>query len=138
MYNYYYERIMLDKMIIEELIKKNTRSSNEKLKKAEWHLIKDKRVFRNYLKTSDHRKQYRDYKNSEIVGYGGTYDSGWMKILFKGERWSKEEKEKFIRNNWRHRRFSAYDCTGDIFTWGIDVFNVPSGVVVYIREGKDI
>ena len=82
--------------------------------------------------------RYENYANGFIVNGGGEFDYRWMKVFFPGERWTDEEKAEFVEENWIYCRPSQYDCTGQIFTTGIDCFNVPSGVVVYIREAMDV
>lgn len=62
--------------------------------------------------------------------------NGWQKRLYPGERWTDEEKERFIDDEWIHVT-SPYDCSGQWFTQRIEVFNVPAGVVVYLFEAID-
>lgn len=109
----------------------------ESINKAKERLAEHKRKYREYLKNRNNDR-YRDYKNGHVVNHGGEYDSIWVKVFFPGERWTPEEVEEFREENWKRCRYSAYDCTGDIFTWAIDCFNVPSGVICYIREGMDV
>ena len=94
-----------------------------------------KRKHRKWLKEK-YKPQY--LYGGKIVAQHWDYDSGYRKLFFANQHWSDEEKEDFADAHWRYCRKSPYDCTGDIFTWAIDCFNVPSGVVVYIREAMDV
>jgi len=104
-------------------------------------IIKTKRKCRKELKQHDRAKYLYPGRDGNgyglIVNSGGEWDTFWRKVFFPGEHWSEEEIEKFREENWKRVRYPAYDCTGDVFTWAIDVFNVPSGVVAYIREAID-
>lgn len=104
---------------------------------AEENLITRKRKWRDWLKKQNDN-HYDTYVNGYIVNGGGDYDYSWEKIFFPGEYWTDEEKNEFIEWNWHHYVPTYYDCTGQIFTWSIDCFNVPSGVVCYIREAMDV
>ena len=104
---------------------------------ASEHLIKHKKKWRNWLKQQNDN-HYEWYKNGYIVNGGGEWDCRWIKVFFPGEHWSREKMIEFSEDNWKECRYSAYDCTGDIFTSRISCFNVPSGVVVYIKENMDI
>lgn len=133
-----YIRLMLDKWGLDQA---NSRKLAEKKKKYEDLLIEHKRELRAKLKDNHDRYLYpgNDGKGyGKIVAYGGSYDSFWEKIFFEGEHWTDEEKDQFIADNWITAKPSQYDCTGQVFTWAINVFNVPSGVVAYIRNGLDV
>ena len=105
--------------------------------KAKEHLDKAKPKYRDHLKLQDNNR-YENYANGFIINGGGEFDYRWMKVFFPGERWTDEEKAEFVDENWVHCRPSQYDCTGQIFTWAIDCFNIPDGVVCYIREAMDV
>ena len=139
-YNVYLDKIEIYKMLIDDLKQKN--ASKERLDHAEQELIRCKREYRAWLKEKNRKKYLWPGKDGEgygeIVNFGGSYDSLWTKIFFVGEQWSEEDKKEFIDANWQECKPSMYDCTGQIFTWAIDVFNVPNGVVAYIREGIDV
>lgn len=107
------------------------------MEKAKEHLDKAKRKYRDSLKLNADN-HYGTYVNGFIVNGGGEYDYRWMKVFFPGERWTDEEKTRFVDENWMYCRPSQYDCTGQIFTTGIECFNIPSGVVVYIMEAMDV
>lgn len=131
-YNAFIERIELEKMLINELKKKHSDT-----RKLEYLLIQHKREYRRSLKVRAD-KHYETYTNGFVVNGGGSWEDRWIKVFFPGEQWAEEEKLKFIDDNWKECRYSAYDCTGDVFTWAIDCFNVPAGVVCYIREAIDV
>ena len=77
-------------------------------------------------------------KKGKIVAYGSNNDDiFWKKVFFEGEYWDEEDKEAFRDDNWIEIN-SPYDCTGKTFTWAIDSFNVPNGVVAYIRYAIDV
>ena len=138
MRNALYEKIQIDEMIINELSNKyHLVAVREAIEQAKELLIKHKREYRKDLKLKSDN-HYETYKNGFVVNGGGEWDSFWRKVFFPGERWTKEEMEDFKQENWKRCRYSAYDCTGDLFTWAIDCFNVPSGVVCYIREALDV
>ena len=134
-YNAIYEKIIIDKEIMKLLKEQN--ANEDKIKHCEEKLIKHKREWRDWLKKQDdHHFSY--YKNGFTVNGGGEWEYCWTKVFFPGEHWTKEEMKEFEDENWKRCRYSAYDCTGDIFTYAIDCFNVPSGVVCYIREAMDV
>lgn len=134
------ERLVIDYMIRDDLIKKG-KYKGEAKKHLDEMIIEHKRKYRSWLKRKNSPKylyQGKDGKGyGEIVNGGGNFDSFWQKIFFPNEHWSDEKKKEFIDENWKRPRYSAYDCTGDIFTWAIDVFNTPKGVIAYIREAID-
>lgn len=133
-----YIRLMLDKWCLD---KANSRKLAEEKKEYEDLLIKHKRELRAKLKNNHNRYLYPGNDGNgygKIVAYGGSYDSFWEKIFFEGEHWTDEEKDQFIAANWITAKPSQYDCTGQVFTWAINVFNVPNGVVAYIRNGLDV
>ena len=88
----------------------------------------------------ERREEERMHKSRsyEVVNWGWSDDywSGWEKRLYPGAHWSEAEKQDFIDSEWEYIN-SPYDCTGQMFTCGIDVFNVPAGVVVYIFSAID-
>ena len=129
--------IMIDKEIMKIIEKTGTDDPNG-LNRLKRKLIKDKQKYRGFLKETMKPQHYSNYVNSQIVNSGGDYDGVWTKVFFPGERWDKEAMREFIDSNWTCCPNSPYDCTGAIFTWAIDCFNVPSGVVVYIREAMDV
>jgi hypothetical protein len=139
MNNAYLEKIMIDKMIIDELSKgKHPKATREAIETCKELLIQHKREYRAWLKLRYGKKYLYSNQYGEIVNRGGEYDVFWQKIFFPGERWTDEEKNEFIEENWIYAMPSQYDCTGQTFTWAIDVFNVPSGVVAYIRNAIDV
>lgn len=73
-----------------------------------------------------------------ILNRGGNRDgdSVWEKRLYPGENWDEEEREEFIRDEWTYVH-SPYDCSGEWFTWRIEVFNTLSGVVAYVFQAVD-
>ena len=83
----------------------------------------------------EHLDESRPYKILNR-GYAEDGESIWEKRLYPGSRWSETEKLNFIEESWVYIN-SPYDCTGQWFTWAIDVFNVPAGVVVYIFSAID-
>ena len=137
--NMWLDHLMLDMAIKNQLIKENAYKGNTK-EIIDRHIIKDKKRYRKSIK--DKRKYLYPGKDGngygEIVNGGGDFDTMWMKVFFSGEHWTEEEKQEFIDENWIHAMPSQYDCTGQVFTWAIDVFNVPSGVVAYIRNAIDV
>ena len=137
----HYESLELDYYIRKWLIKEN-RYKGEAKKHLDEKIVEHKRKYRDYLKHEERKKYLYPGTDGngygEIVAGGGDYDGMWQKIFFAGERWTEEEKQEFIEENWVHYKWSPYDCTGQIFTWAIDVFNVPSGVVAYIRDAMDV
>jgi hypothetical protein len=102
----------------------------------DWVAVR-KREYRAALKGKNRTKRFRG-TNSLIVNSGGDYDSWWIKVFFPGESWTDEEKDEFIAYAWIPYRWSPYDCTGQTFTQSISCFNVPSGVVAYVREALDV
>ena len=136
----YYNRLLCHLEVKDWLIK-NGRYNGETKDKIDERIIECKREYRKALKQHNRTKYLYPDKNGdgygEIVNSGGEWDTFWRKVFFLGEHWSEEEIEEFRKENWKRVRYPAYDCTGDVFTWAVDVFNVPSGVVAYIREAID-
>lgn len=137
--NMWLDHLMVDMAVKNQLIKENAYKGKRK-KVLDSYIIKDKKRYRASLKT---KKKYlypgKDGNGyGEIVNGGGDYDSFWQKVFFKGEHWTEEEKREFIEDAWIYAKPSQYDCTGQIFTRAIDMFNVPNGVVVYIRSAIDV
>ena len=143
-FNLYLEKLEIDyelrQMILERSNELTEKQKQHALSYIDNKIIEDKRAYRKSLKMR-HDIYYQPY-NPEPVGVivasHGDMDGGWMKVFVDGEHWTEEEKQSFIDSNWIHYRPSPYDCTGQRFTEGIDVFNVPRGVVIYIREGVDV
>jgi len=104
--------------------------------KAANYLIELKREARKMIKVEE--KSYIRSDGGIILNGGGDYDSRWQKIFYPDEHWTNEEKREYIDCNWIECPNSQYDCTGAIFTWAIDIFDVPKGTVVYIREAIDV
>ena len=133
-------------MILNDLIRKQLIRTGlyfgEKKDAIDKKIIEDKREYRKALKGALHDKYLYQGEDGEgygeIVNGGGDYDHYWQKIFFPDECWTEEEKREFVDDNWVRATPSQYDCTGQIFTWAIDVFNVPSGVVAYIRYAMDV
>lgn len=98
-------------------------------------LVRAKRAYRAYLREDEERKKVFD---GVVVNRGGDWDYYWRKVFFKGEHWTDEKKDQFRAAVWKPYKPTYYDCTGQIFTAFVDIFNVPSGVVAYIREDMDI
>ena len=76
------------------------------------------------------------YLNDDGTGRGEIIASGmfyrrWKKVFFPGERWTDEEIQQFHERNWREPRLGS-----STYTWYVKAFNVPSGVVAYIREAR--
>lgn len=116
--------------------------TEEKKNLIDERIAEHKKEYRAWLKRRYGKKYLYPGKDGngygEIVAVGGKYDSCWTKVFFPGEHWDEEEKHEFIEANWKHYKPTYYDCTGQIFTWAIDVFNLPSGVVAYIRDAMDV
>ena len=139
MRNALYESMQLAQMIYDGVKSSEFKVDDRAgaMKKAKEHLDKAKRKYRDHLKLQGNN-HYENYANGFIINGGGEFDYQWMKVFFPGEKWTDEEKAEFVEENWIYCRPSQYDCTGQIFTTGIDCFNVPRGVVVYIREAMDV
>lgn len=139
--NWYLERIQLDEAIKQYMIKKG-KYVGEAKEKFENLIIQHKREYRERLKRENAAKYLYYGKDGngygEIVNGGGEFDWRWQKVFFSGERWTDEEKMEFVDDNWIECKPSQYDCTGQIFTSRIEVFNVPAGVVAYIIECMDV
>ena len=132
--NTYIDTLMIDLLIKNQLVKQN-QYKGETREKMEKHIAKSKKRYRSYLREEAEKKYLY---GGEIVACGGDYDYFWQKIFFKDDHWTEEEKQEFIEAAWIYAKPSQYDCTGQVFTWAIDVFNVPSGVIAYIRNGLDV
>jgi hypothetical protein len=102
----------------------------------DWVAVR-KREYRAALKEKNRPERFRG-TDGLIVNGGGDYDSWWIKVFFPGESWTDEEKDEFIAYAWIPYRWSPYDCTRQTFTQSISCFNVPSGVVAYVREALDV
>lgn len=137
MRDYKYDLVRVDQYIKDSLIKEGKYFGKTK-KAIDDSLIEHKREYRADLKKRAEKKYLYPNNYGEIVNGGGDFEYRWMKVFFEGEHWNDDEKKKFIEENWVDATPSQYDCTGQIFTYAIDVFNVPSGVVAYIREAMDV
>lgn len=134
------------KMCINDLIKKQLIERGlyvgEAKEAIDKKIVEDKREYRKVLKGKWHEKYLYPGKDGKgygkIINGGGSFDRLYQKIFFPNECWTEEEKKEFIDENWRKATPSQYDCTGQIFTLAIDVFNVPSGVIAYIRYAMDV
>ena len=116
--------------------------TEDKLTLIDKRIIEIKREYRRALK--GHWYDHYLYPGEDFKGYGEIvfqhwdYDSGYRKVFFPNEHWTEEDKREFVDDNLVKATPSQYDCTGQIFTWAIDIFNVPSGVVAYIRYAMDV
>lgn len=105
-------------------------------------IIQHKKEYRNRLRRK-YGKRY-EFKGKdgngygEIVNYGGDWDGCWRKVFFPDEHWTDEEKKDFVAAVWIPYKPTYYDCTGQLFTWAVDVFNTPNGVVAYIHDHLDV
>ena len=131
------EILLFEYYFIKKLLVEEGRYKGEVKRKYDDKIIKLKKEYRKRLKEENSPK-YLFNNYGEIVNFGGNYDWFWQKVFFTGEHWTEEEKKEFIEDAWIHAKPSQYDCTGQVFTWAIDVFNVPSGVVAYIRNAIDV
>lgn len=134
------DMLWLDNFIRDCLIKEG-KYRGERKRKLDEIIIAHKKEYRRWLKEYDKKYLYHLSDGTgygEIVAGGGHYDSWWYKVFFPGDYFTEEDKKEFIEDNWRYAKPSQYDCTGQIFTWSIKVFNVPSGVVAYIQEAMDV
>lgn len=105
-------------------------------------IAKHKREYRKILRSS-YEPRYafpgKDGKGyGKIINGGGTWDSMWRKIIFPNEYWTDEDKKEFVEAIWIPYIPTYYDCTGQLFTRAVDVFNTPNGVVAYTRECLDV
>lgn len=69
------------------------------------------------------RKRNHEDEQSKYIISQGNWDDWWTKEWFE-KPFTKEEKEEYIKDHWIHATPSQYDCTGQIFTIRICVFNV--------------
>lgn len=137
MRDYKYDLVRVDQYIKDSLIKWG-KYSGETKKAIDDSLIEHKREYRADLKKRTEKKYLYPNNYGEIVNGGGDFEYRWMKVFFEGEHWNDDDKKKFIEENWVDYEWSPYDCTEQIYTQRICVFNVPSGVVAYIMELKDV
>jgi len=133
----YFDKMWFNQAVLEKATREGNRNKLDFIKEI---IIKDKREYRQYTKKRG--DLFYDPCSPDPTGVitasHWDYDGGWMKVLFEGQHWTEEEKRAFIGRNWKHYKPSQYDCTGQIFTWYIGVFNVPKGVVAYIKESIDV
>lgn len=136
-----YDRLLLN-YAIKKCLLENGDLTDEKKEKLNNYIKEAKKEIRNYYKILERNKYLYHGENGEMYGKrintGGDWDSFWEKYFFEGECWTEEEKREFIEDNWIHYKPSPYDCTGQVFTWSISCFNVPGGVVCYIRNALDV
>lgn len=132
----------LDKIILSQeflkILKDRGETSHVELYALEGKIVKYKRDYRKKLKAEDKRFQSFRGTNGKIVNFGGDWDSYWTKVFFDGEHWTDEEKDQFREAVWIHYVPTYYDCTGQVFTWAVDCFNVPRGVMCYVRDCLDV
>lgn len=135
-------RSALDRVIINqellEMLKDQGNIPASNLAVFEEKIVEYKREYRKRLRLEDKEGESFRGTNGKVVGCGGEYDHSWVKVFFEGETWSREEMKEFSDYIWIHYTPSQYDCTGQWFTWAVDCFNTPRGVVVYVREAMDV
>lgn len=73
-----------------------------------------------------------------LVNRLGDWDWCISKYFYPGVHWTEEEKREYKEYNWIESPNSPYDCTGKVFTCWIQIFDVPKGTIVYIREDMDV
>lgn len=129
--------IFFEKMAINNLIRNQVvKNGNlEGIRRIDDKIVENKREYRKELKRD---AEPRRICGGIVVNGGGDWDSRWTKVFFPGETWTDEEKDQFVAAVWIPYRWTDYDCTGQLFTQGVEVFNVPSGVVAYIMETLDV
>ena len=134
----YHEKQMVNQFCLEYV---GQRGDEEAIKKIKEKIASDKRDYRRELRMEDLR-QKRNYHarfgDGTVVNEGGDWDYCWYKVFFPNERWTDEEKREYADYVWIRYVPTYYDCTGQIFTRFVDAFNVPNGVVVYIRDCMDV
>lgn len=126
----YYEMLELDKIIRKQLVKEG-KFKGEIRKKFIDAEKRHKKELREAIKEEE-------FDNGNVIIYGGDYDRMWKKLFFPNESWTEEQKQKFIDYNWKHYKPTYYDCTGQIFTTRIKIYNTPNGVIAYIFEAMDV
>ena len=137
MSNKYIANLEFDLIIKRELVKENKYKGDTRIH-LENQLAKHKREFRDWLKREESKDYLYKEKRGKIITGGGDFDGRWQKVFFPNEHWDEEDINFFKRDNWIEYVPSPYDCTGQIFTWAIDVFNAPNGVIAFIREAIDV
>lgn len=123
---------------IDELV--NSGAEQDRIDQVNDHLAAYKREYRAKAKETDFELPdiYMDSETASVVNYGGDWDGYWVKIFCKGSRWTEDQKKQFIMDNWISIQYEAWDCTGRTFTSRVSVFNVPDGVVAYIKYNRDV
>lgn len=95
----------------------------------------------------DIRKHVNRKETGWFEGIENNFVNGWndnggeschLKYFFPDEHWMEEEKAEFKDAFWIKAPYSAYDCTGAIFTSFINIFNVPKGTIVYMWMSVDV
>lgn len=124
------------------LWKEGTPLTSTARKLLEEKIAEHKREYRRILRNSyGSRYEFpgKDGKGrGEIVNGWGSWDSWCRKVVFPGEHWTDEEKQEFIEAVWVPYIPSYYDCTGQLSTWAVEVFNTPSGVVAFVHDHLDV
>ena len=98
----------------------------------EW-LINLKKKVRRKLKTHT-----VEVNGGILMNRWGDWDWCISKYFYPGVHWTEEEKREYEEYNWIESPNSPYDCTGEVFTCWIQIFDVPKGTIVYIRENMDV
>lgn len=98
---------------------------------ADAYLISEKRALRALLKS-------RDIKDRRIVkDYG--IDGFIVRIVLPEWIETKEEADEYFKGNeYMRTRYSAYDCTGDMFTSWYSLFLINGRWVAYHSVGVDL
>ena len=107
------------------------------IEKANVLLAKEKRKLRARLRVVEKKGMFEEIANC-LVNEWSKDESYHAKYFFPDEHWTEEEKAEFKDAFWIERPYSAYDCTGAIFTNFIDIFDVPKGTLVYIWMSRDV
>ena len=87
------------------------------------------------LKRLSRQKTKRNCQMLFVVNDGA---DGWCEKYRFSRNFSQAEKRAYILDNWIFRQSSDYDCTGQVFTERIEIFDVPSGTIVYHFKSVDV
>lgn len=118
----------------EKTIKENGFGNNEATKNL---LIRIKKDIRKVVNKKE-GGMFEELEENFVSGWGNGDYEFHLKYFFPDEHWTEEEKAEFKDAFWIECPYSAYDCTGAIFTSFINVFDVPKGTIVHMWMSVDV
>lgn len=111
--------------------------TNDRIKWEIYSILKKQNPDRaKEYKTKALRLKYSPQNSGWVMAFSKDFDSFTIKKFFP-YFFNDEEKQEFINDYWVSVN-SSYDCTGQVFTMGIDFYKVQNGTWVYHHKALDV